>query len=119
MNETPKASPVMADPHLRNTSPHSSDGIVLGITRDVVFTEIAMLISLKLANILKIDPEHIGCSITVGQGRVIPEINVDANAAEGLEASQIKEVIQSVWWGVKPELEQRLQDLGSKRDKEA
>jgi len=91
---------------------------VLGITRDVVVMEISELLRLKLAHILKIAPKHIECSITLMQGKVIPEINVDANAAEGLEHSQIKEVIQSVWWGVKSEMEQRLQDLGSKRGKE-
>jgi len=110
----------MEDPHLANRSPHPSDGIVLGITRDVVFMEIAELIRLKLAHILKIHPnDHIECSITVAKGKVIPEIQINAGAADGLEASQIKEVIQSVWWGVKPELEQRLQDLGSRRGKEA
>ena len=114
----PLASPVMADPHLRNTAPLPSDGIVLGVTRDVVVMEIAELLRLKLANILKIDLPAIECSITLAKGKVIPEINVDANAAKGLEHSQIKEVIQSVWWGVKAELEQRLQDLGSRRDKE-
>ena len=118
MTEIPKASPVMADPHLRNKSPHPSDGIVLGITRDVVIMEIAELLRLKLAHVMKIGPNDIECSITVAKGKVIPEINVNADAAEGLDESQIKEVIQSVWWGVKAELEERLQDLGSRRVKE-
>lgn len=118
MTEIPEASPVMADPHLKNTSPLPSDGIVLGITRDVVMMEIAELLRLKLAGIMKIDLPSIECSITVAKGKVIPEINVDAHAAEGLEHAQIKEVIQSVWWGVKAELEERLQDLGSRRVKE-
>jgi hypothetical protein len=112
------ANEKMEDPHLANRSPLPSDGIVLGITRDVVFAEIAALIGLKLAHILKIDPEDITCSIALAKGKVIPEIQVDGDAAEGLEPTQIKEVIQSVWWGVKPELEQRLQDLGSRRGKE-
>ena len=120
MMDVGKASEKMEDPHLRNKSPHKSDGMTLGITTDVVMTEIATLVKLKLAHVLKIELKDVGCFLGYQDNKVIPEITVDGDAAEGLEPSQIKEVIQAVWWGVKPELEMRLADLGSRRgNKEA
>lgn len=113
-----KASERMEDPHLRNVSPFSSDGMLLGITRDVVLTEIATLTRLKLANVMKVTLEDVSCSISWHEGKVVPEITIDADSAEGLEPDQIRQVIQSVWWGIKPELEERLRGLRTRRARE-
>lgn len=114
----------MEDPHLRPVHPLPSDGIVLGITQDVVLAEIMELLRLRIMSILKISAEAVHCEIAVSsQGKIIPEINIDMDAAKGLTADQVKDVVQSIWWGVQPvrpgirdELEERLQDLRSRRE---
>jgi len=118
MTEIPKASEVMADPHLRNTSPLPSDGMVLGITTEVVNTEIVTLVRMKLSNILKISLDSIHCGILWHDGKVIPEINIETDSAEGLSSDDIRQVIQSIWWGIKPELEERLRGLRTRRARE-
>lgn len=118
------ANSKMIDPHLRPNHPVPSDGIVLGITQDVVLAEIIELLRLRLMSILKIPSEAVNCEMAVSsQGKIIPEIQIDTEAAEGLTPDQIRDVVQSVWWGVQPvrpgirdELEERLQDLRSRRE---
>jgi hypothetical protein len=120
-----KALEIMSDPHLAPQKPVFPDGVVLGISCDVVYMEIIELFRLRLSSILQVPESAIDCRVTVEQGKVMPEVNIDLEKAEGATAEQVKEVIQSVWWGVPPvrsgirdELIERLQDLGTTRARE-
>lgn len=116
---------VMGDPPLRRTDPLPSDGIVLGITTDVVYGEMVELLRLRLASILKIPENAVDCRLSVKEGKIIPEINIEMDDVEGLDPEQVTAVIQSVWWGVQPvrpgirdELQDRMLDLGARRARE-
>lgn len=120
-----KALEVMSDPHLRPQKPLRYPGIVLGITFDVIYMEVIELFRLRLCSILKVPESAVNCRVTVKDGKMMPEVDVDLDAAKGVEAEQVKAVIQSVWWGVPPvrpgirdELAERLQDLGTRRARE-
>lgn len=116
---------IMTDPHLKSKHLLPSDGIVLGITTDVVFAEMVELMRLRLASVLQIPESAVDCQVAVKDGKIIPEINISMDMAEGLTPEQVTEVIQAVWWGVKPvrpgirdELEDRLLDLRTRRARE-
>ena len=96
--------------------PHSSDGIVLGLSRDRMMMEISELARLKLAALLRVDIGDVTFTLVMYDGKMVPEIQVDN--AEGLTADQVKEVIQQVWWGVKIELEDRVKGLEQRRARE-
>lgn len=96
----------------------SDKGFDILLNEEGVAREIGELLTLKLSNILKVPIGTIHCQFLLHDGRIVPDIGVPREAAEGLTDEQIAQVIQQVWWGRKPILEERLRDLRSCRDKE-
>lgn len=109
----------------QETSPWPSDGIVLGLTQDVVLSEIVELLRLKIVDILKIPRSAVQCGFSAENGKIFPEIQVSQTMAEGVSSDEIEEVIKSLWFGSPPvlpgirdELRDRLADLRSTRGTE-
>lgn len=95
--------------------------MILGITRDVIAADMAELFRAKLATILRVPGSAVTCTLRLENGKIIPKIEIDGDAAEGLSPDQIREVIASVWKGVPPlpgireMFIQRLLDMRSRR----
>lgn len=91
----------------------------LTITQEKVFLEAIELARRKLARVLSCSLGSIEVTLGRGEnGRVEPRFAVMLTPEErgGLTNAEIKDVVASVYWGVKQELAERLAHAGDRRE---
>jgi len=93
----------------------AGNSLAIGITTDVVMLEMALLVRLKLAQVLDIPLGSTLCSIDYDGSKVIPEISVDPSKVSDLSDDEVIGIIRGSWMAVKPILEDRLLGLRETR----
>lgn len=84
--------------------------LALGLSSDVVFSEMATLARLKMAQRFAVPLDAVVCNIYLSGKILRPEFSVNQGKVE-LDEEQVVQVLREVWSQVKPELESRLADL--------
>lgn len=79
--------------------------------RERVMFEIAQLATLQISDVLKVDPSVVTPKVEMAGGKPALAFDVDMDSCEGVEESEVKEVLASVYHEVKDELNRRLSDL--------
>lgn len=82
------------------------------LNNERVVREILELSMLRLSGILGVEPSKIRVGLKVTDGKIVPEFNVEMEAAGALEEKYIQKAIADVWLLVaKPEMEARLRGM--------
>ncbi len=91
--------------------------MIVVLNRDVVLMEAVELARLKIAQALSCDPRLIDARIDLKDGKPAPTFGVPQEVVTDLPEADVREVLSSVYWGVRRELSERMEFLGTTRQK--
>ncbi len=89
--------------------------MILAISRDLIILEMMELVQLKVSMILEIPAKAVTIKLGERRGKLVPTVNVDPKFVEGIDESQVREVIGGVFFAAMAEMNERLIHLDTRR----